>query len=107
MAKSSKRCDNISLYNEEFIKSISLANISDQKELRALLQKLEKANSEITNFYSMVLQDYISSINNNYEFANVVPSLSTVKKYKNIATKIQKAYNYVLYLVTFDNPYSK
>lgn len=105
MAKSSKQYDNISLYNEDFIKSISLANISDQKELRALLQKLEKANSDITNFYSMVLLDYVSSINNNYEFANVVPSLSTVKKYKNIATKIQKAYNYVLYLVTFDNPY--
>lgn len=107
MAKSYKQYDNISLYNEDFIKSISLANISDQKELRALLQKLEKANSDITNFYSMVLQDYFSSINNNYEFASVVPSLSTVKKYKNIATKIQKAYNYVLYLVTFDNPYSK
>ena len=107
MAKSSKQCDNISLYNEEVKKLKKSANISDQKELRALLQKLEKANSEITNFYSMVLQDYVSSINNNYEFANVVPSLSTVKKYKNIATKIQKAYNYVLYLVTFDNPYSK
>lgn len=107
MAKSSKQCDNISLYNEDFIKSISLSNVSDQKELRALLQKLERANYEITNFYSMVLQDYVSSINNNYEFANVVPSLSTVKKYKSIATKIQKAYNYVLYLVTFDNPFSK
>jgi hypothetical protein len=107
MAKSSRQCDNVTSYNEDFIKSISLANVSDQKELRALLQKLEKANYEITNFYSMLLQDYISSINNNYEFAFVVPDLGTVKKYKNIASKIQKAYNYILYLVTFDNPYAK
>lgn len=107
MAKSSRQCDNINSYNEEFIKSISLSNVTDQKELRALLQKLEKANSEITSFYSMLLQDYVSSINNNYEFAGVVPDLGTVKKYKKIASKIQRAYSYILYLVTFDNPYSK
>lgn len=107
MAKSSKQHDSINLYNEHFIKSISLSNVSNQKELRELLSKLEKANFEITNFYSMILQDYISSINNNYEFAGVVPDLSTVKKYQTISKKIQKAYNYILYLVTFDNPYSK
>lgn len=105
MAKSSRQCDSVTSYNEDFIKSISLSNVSDQKDLKEMLHKLEKANYEITNFYSMLLQDYISSINNNYEFAGVVPSLSTVKKYKKLATKIQKAYNYILYLVTFDNPY--
>lgn len=107
MTKSSRRCDNVNLYNEDFINSISLSEVSDQRDLKALLQKLEKANTEITNFYTMLLQDYIPSINNNYEFAGVVPDLGTVKKYKNIANKIQNAYNYVLYLVTFDNPYTK
>lgn len=107
MTKSSRRCDSVSLYNEDFINSISLSEVSDQRDLRALLQRLEKANTEITNFYTMLLQDYIPSINNNYEFAGVVPDLDTVKKYKNIAKKIQNAYNYVLYLVTFDNPYTK
>ena len=66
MTKSSRRCDNVNLYNEDFINSISLSEVSDQKDLRALLQKLEKANTEITNFYTMLLQDYIPSINNNY-----------------------------------------
>ena len=66
MTKSSRRCDNVNLYNEDFINSISLSEVSDQRDLRALLQKLEKANTEITNFYTMLLQDYIPSINNNY-----------------------------------------
>ena len=89
MTKSSRRCDSVSLYNEDFINSISLSEVSDQRDLRALLQKLEKANAEITNFYTMLLQDYIPSINNNYEFAGVVPDLDTVKKYKNIAIRFR------------------
>ena len=91
----------------EIKESEGICRFNHDRDLRALLQRLEKANTEITNFYTMLLQDYIPSINNNYEFAGVVPDLDTVKKYKNIAKKIQNAYNYVLYLVTFDNPYTK
>ena len=106
MGRTVKSQDRISDYDDNFIKSISLKNITTSRELKELLTKLEKANDIMTSFYKTVFSDYIMSINNNADSAGVVPDLATVKKYKALTSKIQKAYNYILYLSTFENPFS-
>jgi hypothetical protein len=106
MGRGVKGQDRVSDYNEEFIKSISLKDVNTSKDLKELLTKLEKANEVMTSFYKTVFSDYVMSINNNADSAGVVPDLATVKKYKSLTSKIQRAYNYILYLSTFENPFS-
>lgn len=90
-------------YDESFIQSISLANVSSSKELKELVSKLETANYVMTSFYQMIYNDFIMSINS----TNAINTLdeATIKKYKSITSRIQKAYNYILYMFTFENPF--
>lgn len=95
----------INEYGDEFINSISLKNISSSKDLKLLLDKLEKANYVVTSFYEMMYNDYITIINSNCQVTPTCIEISTILKYKELATKIQKMYSYLLYLNTFDNPF--
>ena len=95
----------IGLYDEDFISSISLCDIKTSKELKELLCKLEKANYVVTTYYQMLYNDYMIAINSDSDMFNNAPDIETVKRYKSIASRIQKAYNYVLYMITFENPF--
>jgi hypothetical protein len=99
--------DSISNYGEEFINSITLSNIKSINELKLLYQKLEDANEVMTEFYRVLFTDYITAINKSSDPACIVPDLATVKKYKSIASRIHKAYFYIQYLLTFENPFLK
>ena len=99
--------DQISLYdNEEFLNSISLKNITNAKDLKSLLLTLEKANYVVTNFYELMYSDYIAIINSSCKTQPVYITKDAIVKYRSLASRIQKAYNYVLYLNTFDNPFA-
>ena len=91
-------------YDENFIESLSLSNISNAKEFKELYNELDRANTVVTCFYQTLYNDFIMAINSNTEIDNA-PSIKTMKKYKFIASKIQKAYNYILYMITFENPF--
>jgi hypothetical protein len=97
--------DQVSEYNENFVKSISLKGIKDSKDLRELMFKLEKANDIITEYYNVLYNDYIMMINSDYCFNPSGLDASTVIKYHNLAKKIHKLYNYVVYIATFENPF--
>ena len=92
-------------YDENFIKSISLKDVTNTKELKELLLKLERANYVVTTFYEMMYNDYVTMINSECALQLQGLDINTVKYYKSLASKIQKAYYYVLYLITFDNPF--
>ena len=92
-------------YNDSFIESISLKDVSNSKELKELLVKLEKANYVVTTFYEMMYNDYITMINSDCQMQPQGLEITTLKKYKSLASKIQKAYSYVLYINTFENPF--
>lgn len=94
----------INEYDEEFVQSISLKDVSSSKKLKELLNKLEKANSVITSFYQTLYNDYIISINSD-EPSLDGPDIDMLKKYKRLSSKIQNAYKYILYLSTFENPF--
>ena len=102
--KQSNIQDLIDTYNEDYIKSISLNNIKNVKELKSLLTELEKANNIVTQYYELLYIDFIMSINSDNQ--NYV-DIDNLIKYKNIANKIQKAYNYIMYLNMFNNPFKK
>ena len=94
-------------YDENYVNSISLKNITSYKELKALLKDLEIANYVVTSFYEMMYNDYITMINND---SNVMPTMletESIMKYKNLSSKIQKAYSYILYISTFENPFKQ
>lgn len=103
--KNLKVADLIDQYDDKFIESISLKDITNNKELKELCIKLEKANYVVTKFYQMMYNDYIIAINSDSSMMSNAPSIDSVKKYKSLSSKIQKAYNYVTYLVMFDNPF--
>ena len=92
------RANNVSTYNDEFINSITLKNIKSFSELRSLYTKLKKANEIMTDFYMTIFSDYVMSINSNADDVCIIPDLDTVKKYKVLTSKIQKAYNYISFL---------
>lgn len=91
--------------NNEFIASISLKNITTNKELKELLSKLEKANYVVTTFYETMYNDYITMINSDSSLQQYSIDIDDLKHYKSLASKIQKAYNYILYMNTFENPF--
>lgn len=95
----------INEYDENFIDGISLNKISSTKELKELTQKLEKANYVVTSFYETMYNDYIMMINSDSIVNTGGLEIDTLKRYKSLASRIQKAYNYVLYLNTFENPF--
>lgn len=92
-------------YDENFISSISLNGISSTKELKELMQKLERANYVVTTFYETMYNDYMMMINSDCDALPCDLDIATLKKYKTLASKIQQAYSYVLYLHTFENPF--
>lgn len=92
-------------YDDKFIESISLNEIKNVKDLKLLLAKLEKANFVVTTFYESLYKDYIMMINNDDSCSTIGTEIATLIKYKNIASKIQRAYNYVSYLMNFENPF--
>lgn len=92
-------------YDDNFINSISLKNITNYKELKALLIELERANYVVTSFYETMYNDYITMINSDNQIEPQSISDETLTHYKNLASKIQKAYSYVLYINTFENPF--
>lgn len=92
-------------YDDKFIESISLKNVTNYKEFKELLLKLEKANYVVTNFYETMYNDYIMMINSDCEIPSTGLEINTLKKYKSLASKIQKAYSYILYMSTFENPF--
>lgn len=92
-------------YDDNFIDSLSLKNITNYKELKALLIELEKANYVVTTFYETMYNDYITMINSDSQIEPQSISDETLMHYKNLASKIQKAYSYVLYINTFENPF--
>lgn len=95
----------INYYDENFINSISLKDVSNSKELKELLIKLEKANYVVTTFYEMMYNDYITMINSDVSIDHNYIEIETLKRYKSLASRIQKAYAYVLYMSTFENPF--
>lgn len=103
MAK--KTQNTIAEYDETFVNSISLKNINSAKELKELLDKLEKADQVVTEYYRTLYTDHIMFINSSNKYAPDEISLENVKKYKLLASKIHKAYNYVMYISTFENPF--
>ena len=107
MAKSKKLniSELVNEYDENFINSISLANVTNNKELKDLLANLDKANSVITAYYETLYNDYIMMINSDHIDPVKGIDLTTLKRYKSLATRIQKAYNYILYITTFENPF--
>jgi hypothetical protein len=92
-------------YDENFIDSISLKNVSNGKDLKELLVKLEKANYVVTTFYETMYNDYITMINSDCPIQPHGLDIETIKKYKMLASKVQKVYSYILYMNTFDNPF--
>ena len=92
-------------YDENFISSISLKEISNSKELKELLVKLEKANYVVTTFYETMYNDYVTMINSDASICSSGLEIETLKRYKSLASRIQKAYAYVLYMNTFENPF--
>lgn len=94
--------DLIDHYNDDYINSITLNNITSAKELKHLVAELEKANNVVTQYYELLYIDFIMSINSDSQ--NII-DIDNVIKYKNLANKIQKAYNYVMYLNLFNNPF--
>lgn len=103
--KRSNLFDQVSMYDEDFIKSISFKDVKDVKDLRELVSKIEKANDTITEYYNILFDDYITMINSNYCLNPSGIEISTIIKYKNLAEKIHKLYNYVTYVATFENPF--
>lgn len=91
-------------YDENFINSLSLSNISSEKELKELYTELDRANTVVTSFYNTLYNDFMMAINSNSEIDNA-PSIDLMKRYKSISSKIQKAYSYILYIITFENPF--
>jgi hypothetical protein len=103
--KSINVSEEINNYNENFINSISLNDIKNCKELKELLSKLERANYVATSYYEMLYTDYITMINSDCKSIPCSLDVNTLMKYKSLASKIQKAYNYILYVNTFENPF--
>lgn len=97
--------DKAGLYDENFINSISLNNVSSNKELKALVAKLGNANYIITNAYQTMYNNYILAINDDADDIENIPTLDELLQYKSLASKIQKAYNYLLYIFMFENPF--
>ena len=97
--------DQIQNYDENFIKTISLEDVTSNKELKELVSKLETANYVVTSFYQILYHDYIMAINSDCAYMNNVSDIDTLKKYKSLASRIQKAYNYVVYMFMFNNPF--
>ena len=94
----------VKMYDDKFVSSISLNGITSGKELKELLSKLAKANEVVTAYYSMLYNDFIMAANSD----SLMPDgleISTLCKYKDLANKIQRAYSYVLYVYTFENPF--
>lgn len=94
----------IEKYNEDFIKSISFKDIKNSRELRELLKKLSIACDVVYSYYEMLYNDFIMYINND----SINPcglDISNIKKYRDLSNKLQKMYNYVLYILTFENPF--
>lgn len=103
--KSINVSEEINNYDENFINSISLNDVKNCKELKELLSKLERANYVATTYYEMLYTDYITMINSDCKSMPCVLDINTLMKYKSLASKIQKAYNYILYVNTFENPF--
>lgn len=104
-AKSLNVSELINDYDEDFINSISVKEISSTKELKELMQKLEKANYVVTTFYETMYNDYMMMINSDCDISPGALEIDTLKRYKSLACKIQRAYSYILYLHTFENPF--
>lgn len=92
-------------YDEDFVNSISLKDVTNSKELKDLLMRLERANYVVTSFYEMMYNDYITMINSDCPDEVHGPDIDVVRHYKSLASKIQKAYSYILYISTFENPF--
>ena len=91
--------ESIGEYNDEFINSISLKDVSSVKELRLLLNKLEKANYVVTMYYQTLYNDYVMAINSDCSLQSHGINVDTLLKYKSIASRIQKAYKYIMYIM--------
>lgn len=94
----------ISEYDDKFINSITLKDITSYSEFRDLMKTLERANHIVTEYYMMLYNDYMMYINNDGNL-NTSIDLETVKHYKSLAKRIQSIYNYVNFIFTFENPY--
>lgn len=97
--------ESIGEYDDEFINSISLKDVSNVKELRSLLNKLEKANYVVTMYYQTLYNDYVMTINSDCSLHSHGINVDTLLKYRSLASKIQKAYKYVMYITLFENPF--
>lgn len=101
--KCTSLADLISEYDDKFIESITLDGISSMKDLKELYNKLDKANRAVTLYYETMYNDYITMINS--DSLNVELDIDAIKKFKSLASKIQKAYSYITYIMTFENPF--
>lgn len=96
----------INKYDDNYIQSITLSNIKTAKELKALASELEKASYIVTRYYEMLYNDFIMYINNEGNQPQPCElDISNIVKYKNLASKIQKAYNYIESINLFNNPF--
>lgn len=99
--------DLVGNYDIEFINSISLKDVKNNKDLKELLIKVEKANDVITSYYTTLYNDYIETINSECELNPCGFEINTVVKYRDLAYKIHKLYNYILYISMFENPFKR
>lgn len=68
----------ISEYDDKFINSITLKDITSYSEFRDLMKTLERANHIVTEYYMMLYNDYMMYINNDGNL-NTSIDLETVK----------------------------
>lgn len=94
----------INNYDDKYVESISLKNVKNSKELKELVTELEKADYVVTSFYETMYNDYVMMINSDNPSSHG-PELDTLLKYKSLASRIQKAYRYIMYVFLFENPF--
>ena len=97
--------DDISQYDESFIESISFKDITSNQDLKELLNKLTRAKIVMTRHYNTLYNDYLNSINTYSGYKLECPDIDILRRYKNIAEVIQKAYSYVYYIYNYKNPF--
>lgn len=100
-----KQQDSIYQYDERFIESISFKDITSNKDLKDLLDKLTRAKKVMTTLYNQLYDDYLNSINTYSGYNLECPDIDILKRYKNIAEVIQKVYSYVYYIYNYKNPF--
>ena len=86
-----------------------LAKNSSIERITEIMTKREpnyqKANYVVTMYYQTLYNDYVMAINSDCSLQSHGINVDTLLKYKSIASRIQKAYKYIMYITLFENPF--